>query len=136
MGAMERRQHQAAKGDDHQNADQKLHDEVSYDVFVIDDKKSKVTSRSAHAARLVLTGSGSRGTMPQIVTYQVPLAFDLPPGEYLVRVWHPSMEHGEETTSRRLTVSAEGPSSVEWDLSLKPAFRVPRVPGAGSSGYP
>jgi plastocyanin len=61
---------------------------------------------------------------------------DLPPGEYTVRVWHPSMEHGEETTARRVTLGADGPASIEWDLSLKPAFRVPRVSGAGSPGYP
>ena len=61
---------------------------------------------------------------------------DMPPGEYTVRVWHPSMEHGEETTARRVTLNAGGPSSVEWELSLKPTFRVPRVSGAASPGYP
>src|SRR3984893_11686130 len=33
---------------------------------------------------------------------------DLPPGEYTVRVWHPSMEHGEETTARRVILNADG----------------------------
>ncbi|MEA3198250.1 MAG: hypothetical protein QOF32_2302 [Gammaproteobacteria bacterium] len=61
---------------------------------------------------------------------------DMPPGEYTVRVWHPSMERGEETTARRVTVSAAGPASVEWQLSLKPSFRIPRISGAGSAGYP
>jgi plastocyanin len=61
---------------------------------------------------------------------------DLPPGEYSVRVWHPSMERGEETTARRVTLNADSPSKVEWDLGLKPVFRVPRVSGAGSSTYP
>src|SRR5229473_6573426 len=61
---------------------------------------------------------------------------DMPPGEYTVRVWHPSMEHGEETTARRVTLNAGGPSSVEWELSLKPTLRVPRVSGAASAGYP
>jgi plastocyanin len=61
---------------------------------------------------------------------------DMPPGEYTVRVWHPSMEHGEETTARRVTLNADGPASVEWELSLKPALRVPRVSGAASAGYP
>jgi hypothetical protein len=51
---------------------------------VIDDKKSRVTSRSAHAARLVMTTT-ARGPMPEVVTYQVPLAFDLAPGEYELR---------------------------------------------------
>src|SRR5580700_629359 len=61
---------------------------------------------------------------------------DLPPGEYSVRVWHPSMEHGEESTARRVTLNADSPTSVEWELSLKPVFRVPRVSGAASAGYP
>ena len=61
---------------------------------------------------------------------------DLPPGEYSVRLWHPSMEHGEETTVRRVTLSAEGPATLEWELSLKPNFRVPRVSGGASPGYP
>ncbi len=60
----------------------------------------------------------------------------MPPGEYTVRVWHPSMERGEETTTRRVTLSADAPASVEWDLGLKPTFRIPRVSGARSSGYP
>src|SRR3984885_1582124 len=47
---------------------------------------------------------------------------DLPPGEYTVRVWHPSMEHGEDSTTRHVTLSADGPTNIEWDVSLKPTF--------------
>jgi plastocyanin len=61
---------------------------------------------------------------------------EMPPGEYTVRIWHPSMEHGEETTARRVTLNADGSANVEWELSLKPAFRIPRVSGAGSPSYP
>jgi plastocyanin len=61
---------------------------------------------------------------------------DMPPGEYSVRVWHPNLEHGEETTARRVTLSADAPTRVEWDLGLKSAFRIPRVSGAASPGYP
>jgi plastocyanin len=61
---------------------------------------------------------------------------ELPPGEYTVRVWHPSMEQSEETTARRVTLNADAPSSVEWDLNLKPQLRVPRISGAASPGYP
>jgi plastocyanin len=61
---------------------------------------------------------------------------DMPPGEYTVRLWHPSMEHAEETTARRITLNADAPTSVEWELPLKPALRVPRVSAAGSPGYP
>jgi plastocyanin len=61
---------------------------------------------------------------------------DLAPGEYTVRVWHPSMEQSEEATARRVTLNAAGPTSAEWELSLKPAFRVPRVSSGASPGYP
>ena len=61
---------------------------------------------------------------------------DMPPGEYTVRIWHPSMERGEETTVRRVTLNADAPASAEWELGLKPTLRVPRVSGAGSPGYP
>ena len=61
---------------------------------------------------------------------------DLPPGEYSVRVWHPSMEKAEQTTLQRVTLTADGPASHEWQLNVKPGFRVPRVSGAGSPGYP
>jgi plastocyanin len=61
---------------------------------------------------------------------------DMPPGEYTVRVWHPSMERGEETTARRVTLSADAPANVEWDLGLKPTFRIPRVSAGRSAGYP
>jgi plastocyanin len=61
---------------------------------------------------------------------------DMPPGEYSLRVWHPSLEHGEETMTRQVTLNADGPTSVAWELGLKAAFRVPRVSGASSPGYP
>jgi plastocyanin len=61
---------------------------------------------------------------------------DMPPGEYTIRLWHPSMEHAEETTARRVTLNADAPTSIEWELNLKPTFHVPRVSGAASSGYP
>jgi plastocyanin len=61
---------------------------------------------------------------------------DLPAGDYSVRIWHPNLARAEETTTRRVTLSAEDPTSAEWQLDLKPSFRVPRVSGAGSASYP
>jgi plastocyanin len=60
---------------------------------------------------------------------------DMPPGEYTVRIWHPSMDRAEETTSRRVILTAD-PGSEEWQLGLKPNIRVPRVTGAASPSYP
>jgi plastocyanin len=61
---------------------------------------------------------------------------DLPPGEYTVRVWHPSMDRAEETTSRQVVVGPEPVASAEWQIGLKPNIRVPRVSGAASPSYP
>ncbi|HXP67201.1 MAG TPA: methylamine utilization protein [Steroidobacteraceae bacterium] len=60
---------------------------------------------------------------------------DMPPGEYAVRIWHPSMDRAEETTSRHVILAAE-PAGEEWQLGLKPNIRVPRVSGAASPSYP
>jgi plastocyanin len=60
---------------------------------------------------------------------------DLPPGEYLLRIWHPSMERPEEATVKRVNLSADVGVNVEWQLAVKPTFRVPRVSGA-VAGYP
>lgn len=61
---------------------------------------------------------------------------DLPPGEYRVRIWHPSMDRAEEATNRQIVVGAEPVVNAEWQLGLKASFRVPRVSGAASPSYP
>jgi plastocyanin len=61
---------------------------------------------------------------------------DMPPGDYLVRIWHPNMDRAEETTSRQVAVGAEPVANAEWQLGLKPSIRVPRVSGAASPSYP
>ena len=61
---------------------------------------------------------------------------DLPPGEYTVRIWHPSMDRAEESTSRQVAVGPEPLVSAEWQIGLKPNIRVPRVSGAASPSYP
>jgi plastocyanin len=61
---------------------------------------------------------------------------DLPSGDYLVKIWHPRMNGTEEATSRRVTLTAGTPVNLEWQLTVKPTFRIPRVSGAASPGYP
>jgi len=71
--------------------DAKLHDEVSYGVLVVDEKKTKVTSRTNVAARIALKPRVSVRSpeddpnMPGLVSYQIPLTLDLPPGKYQLR---------------------------------------------------
>jgi plastocyanin len=61
---------------------------------------------------------------------------DMPPGEYIVRIWHPNMDRAEETTSRQVVLGGEPVASAEWQVGLKPTIHVPRVSGAGSPSYP
>src|SRR3984885_10397090 len=60
---------------------------------------------------------------------------EMPPGEYTVRIWHPSMDRAEETTSRHIVLAADS-GSEEWQIGLKPNIRVPRVSGAATPSYP
>ena len=61
---------------------------------------------------------------------------DLPSGAYSVRVWHPGMEQGEDTTIKHVVLAADGVVSLEWRLPVKPHLWIPRVSGDGSTGYP
>lgn len=60
---------------------------------------------------------------------------DLPQGEYSVRVWHPDMKGGEETTIRKVKLDAAEATNAEWQLTLKPVFRIPRTSGPGGAAY-
>jgi plastocyanin len=61
---------------------------------------------------------------------------DMPPGEYSVRLWHPSMDQAEESTIQHVTLTADTPAGVAWQIGLKPNIRVPRVSGGASASYP
>jgi len=61
---------------------------------------------------------------------------DMPSGDYLVKIWHPRMDGTEVATTRSATVGAVTPVNLEWQITLKPSFRIPRVSGAASPGYP
>jgi len=60
---------------------------------------------------------------------------DLPPGEYSVRIWHPDMKGGEEATIRKVKLDAAEGTDVEWQLTLKPVFRIPRSSGSSGAAY-
>jgi len=71
--------------------DGKLHDQVSYGVLVVDEKKTKVTSRTNLAARIALKprvavpALAADPNMPDLVSYQIPLTLELAPGKYQLR---------------------------------------------------
>jgi plastocyanin len=60
---------------------------------------------------------------------------ELPPGEYSVRVWHPDMKGAEEATLRKILIDAASATNMEWQLTLKPVFRIPRASTSGRGGY-
>jgi hypothetical protein len=61
---------------------------------------------------------------------------DLPPGPYSVRIWHPDMVQTEASTVRQVQLSDERATTVEWQVTVKPEYRVPRVSGGLGQGYP
>lgn len=67
-------------------ADKLLHDEISYEVLVVDSKKSKVTSRRSEKARWSMKPTDDNKPMPESVQYQLPMTLDLAPGRYQLRV--------------------------------------------------
>jgi plastocyanin len=60
---------------------------------------------------------------------------DVPSGEYSVRVWHPDMKGTEESTARKVMVSDTQPANLQWQLTLKPVFKIPRASGGAGGGY-
>ena len=59
---------------------------------------------------------------------------ELPPREYVVRVWHPQMEVAEEATRRTIAAAQWRRIDVEWTLKLKPELKVRRAPTSERGG--
>jgi plastocyanin len=62
------------------------------------------------------------------------LIAELTPRTYFVRVWHPQLEAGEESTRRTVDVTRAGPVAVAWALKLKRESKVRRAPTAEGRG--
>jgi VWFA-related protein len=61
-----------------------LHDDVTYQVVAVVEKKATVAARVAHDAKLTLKPAGTNpGSGP--LSYQIPVSLDLPPGTYQLR---------------------------------------------------
>jgi plastocyanin len=59
----------------------------------------------------------------------------LPPGEYVVQIWHPRMEGTEKNSAQRLTVGEGAAVSATWTLKLNADLRPRRAPVPGGGGY-
>lgn len=56
---------------------------------------------------------------------------DLPPREYVVRVWHPQLAGSEDATRKSVPTTRGQRSEAGWTLALKPESRIRRAPTAG-----
>ena len=59
---------------------------------------------------------------------------DLAPRVYVVRVWHPQQDGGEEATRKSVDASRSRSVEVAWTLKLKPAIKIRRAPSPDRGG--
>ena len=62
------------------------------------------------------------------------LLADLPPREYVVRVWHPQLSVAEDTTRKNVDATRARRAEVAWSLKLKPEAKIRRAPVSGQRG--
>ena len=60
---------------------------------------------------------------------------NLPPGQYTVEVWQPSLKGAPATFAQHVEVAAGGMKQLLFTLDLKPGFRVKRAAGFSTGGY-
>jgi plastocyanin len=58
----------------------------------------------------------------------------LPPGNYIVRVWHPAALTADHQSARGVAVGEPG-AQATWQLRVRPEERIRRAPAAGGSTY-
>jgi len=62
------------------------------------------------------------------------LLTDLPPRDYVVRVWHPQLAASEESTRKTVEASRAHRADVAFIVALKPEVKIRRAPAAGQRG--
>lgn len=60
---------------------------------------------------------------------------DLPPGQYTVEVWQPSLKGAPEKFAQSVALAPSGAKELLFTLDLKPDLRAKRAPGLLSGGY-
>ena len=60
---------------------------------------------------------------------------DLPPGQYIVEVWQPSLKGAPERFAQHVDLAAKSAKELLFTLDLKPNFRAKRAPGLSTGGY-
>lgn len=60
---------------------------------------------------------------------------DLPPGQYSVEVWQPSLKGSPEKFAQHVDVESNGAKELLFTLELKPDFRAKKAPSLSTGGY-
>lgn len=60
---------------------------------------------------------------------------NLPPGQYRIQAWHPSLKGAPENVAQDVDLSAAAARELIFTLDLKPDFRAKRAPGLSTGGY-
>jgi plastocyanin len=60
---------------------------------------------------------------------------NLPPGQYTVEVWQPSLKGAPEKFAQRVDLAAKGAKALVFTLDLKPDLRAKQAPELSTGGY-
>jgi plastocyanin len=60
---------------------------------------------------------------------------NLPPGQFTVEVWQPSLKGAPDKFAQQVDLSATSTKELVFTLDLKPDFRAPRAPNLSTGGY-
>jgi hypothetical protein len=60
---------------------------------------------------------------------------NLPPGQYTVEVWQPSLKGAPEKFAQHVDLAAKSAKELVFTLDLKADFRAKRPPGLSTGGY-
>jgi hypothetical protein len=60
---------------------------------------------------------------------------NLPPGQYTVEVWQPSLKGAPEKFAQHVDLAAKSAKELVFTLDLKADFRAKRAPGLSTGGY-
>jgi plastocyanin len=60
---------------------------------------------------------------------------NLPPGQYTVEVWHPSLKGAPEKFAQHVDLAAKSAKELVFTLDFKADFRAKRAPGLSTGGY-
>jgi plastocyanin len=63
------------------------------------------------------------------------VTIEVPTDEYNVTVWHPDMIGSEISTMKHVNLNKSETANIEWKLTLKKPFRIPRAATGKGFGY-